>query len=83
MSGYGGVDDHNKNIEAVVLNYLDVVKAQLPDPTKPSAVFCQDDDCGEPIPEDRRQAMKGTQYCVHCAPKHVPKIRIRAVDHIL
>lgn len=83
MSGYGGPDDHHGNIEAVVENYLDVVRAQLPDPTKESAEYCEDRDCGEPIPEDRRQAMKGTQYCVHCADKHVPKIRIRAVDHIL
>jgi RNA polymerase-binding transcription factor DksA len=83
MSGYGGVDDHNKNIEAVVENYLDVVRAQLPDPSKGSAEYCQDDLCGEPIPEGRRAALPGVQYCVECAPKHVPQIRIRAVDHIL
>lgn len=83
MSGYGGVDDHNKNIEAVVENYLDVVRASLPDPTKESAEFCMDDDCGEEIPVGRRKALKGVQYCVHCADKHVVKIKIRAVDHIL
>lgn len=83
MSGYGGVDDHNKNIEAVLLNALDVNKAQLPDPTKPSAEFCMDDDCGEEIPQGRRDALPGVQYCVFCADKHRVKIKIRAVDHIL
>lgn len=83
MSGYGGPDDHNKNIEAVVQNSLDVVRSQLPDPTKESAEFCMDDDCGEPIPEGRRKALPGVQYCVHCADRHVVKIKIRAVDHIL
>lgn len=83
MSGYGGPDDHNKNIEAVVENYLDVVRSQLPDPTKESAEFCMDDDCGEEIPVGRRNALKGVQFCVHCADKHVVKIKIRAVDHIL
>lgn len=83
MSGYGGVDDHNKNIEAVVENYLDVVRATLPDPTKASAEFCQDDDCGEEIPEGRRKALPGVQYCVFCSDKHVVKINIRAVDNIL
>lgn len=83
MSGYGGVDDHNANIEAVVDNAIDVARANLPDPTKPSAEFCQDDDCGEPIPEGRRKAILGVQHCVHCAPKHALKIKIRAVDWIL
>lgn len=83
MSGYGGPDDHNANIEAVVLNSLDVVRAQLPDPSKPSAEYCMDDDCGEEIPEGRRNALPGVQYCVHCSDKHRPKINIHAVDWIL
>ena len=83
MSGYGGPDDHHGNIEAVVENYLDVVRAQLPDPTKESAEFCADDMCGDPIPEGRRKALPGVQYCVSCADKHVVKIKIRAVDNIL
>lgn len=81
MSGYGGPDDHNANIEAVVANALDVVRANLP--KGESAEFCQDDDCGEEIPEGRRTALPGVQFCVHCAPKHVYKPTIRAVDWIL
>ncbi|WKZ91257.1 DksA/TraR family C4-type zinc finger protein [Chimaeribacter arupi] len=29
-----------------------------------SEKFCQE--CGEPIPEARRQALKGVRYCVQC-----------------
>lgn len=83
MSGYGGVDDHNANIEAVVDNGVDVARANLPDPTKPSAEYCMDDDCGEEIEEGRRLALPGVQFCVQCADKHAVKINIRAVDWIL
>lgn len=83
MSGYGGPDDHNANIEAVISNFVDVIRSQLPDASKPSAEYCEDHACGEPIPEGRRVALPGVQYCVDCADKHVTAIRIRAVDHIL
>lgn len=81
MSGYGGVDDHNANIEAVIQNSLDIVRAKLP--TGESATHCRDNNCGEAIPEGRRQALKGVKYCIECAPNHVQHIRIRAVDYIL
>lgn len=81
MSGYGGVDDHNANIDAVIQNGIDVVRASMP--SGPSAEYCQDDLCGEPIPPARQKAVPGCQYCVDCAPKHAIKIRVRAVDHIL
>ncbi|NIF22295.1 DksA/TraR family C4-type zinc finger protein [Candidatus Pantoea multigeneris] len=32
-----------------------------------SAEFCED--CGEPIPEARRRALPGVQYCVNCQEK--------------
>lgn len=83
MSGYGGVDDHNANIDAVRDNAVDVARANLPDASKPSAHYCMDDDCGEEIPVGRRTALPGVQFCVNCAPKHVTKINIRAVDWIL
>lgn len=81
MSGYGSADDHNDNIDAMILNAIDVARAGLP--KGESALFCQDGDCGAPIPEGRRSALPGCQYCVDCAPKHAVKIRLRTVDHIL
>ncbi|MBB5017411.1 phage/conjugal plasmid C-4 type zinc finger TraR family protein [Chitinivorax tropicus] len=32
----------------------------------PSAEFCQMDHCGEPIPQARRLAAPGCQYCIDC-----------------
>lgn len=32
----------------------------------PSAEFCQDETCGEPIPEARRLAVPGCRYCIDC-----------------
>ena len=81
MSGYGSADDHLEVIESVVLNGIDVARASLP--TGESAFYCQDDACGEEIPEKRRQAIKGCQHCVHCAPKYEVSFKIRALDHIL
>ena len=33
-------------------------------PQRPSASHCQE--CGEPIPEARRRAAQGCQYCIEC-----------------
>lgn len=33
-------------------------------PQRPSASHCQE--CGEPIPEARRKAAQGCQYCIEC-----------------
>lgn len=35
-----------------------------------SAEFCQAHGCGEDIPEARRQAMPGVQFCVACQARH-------------
>lgn len=32
-----------------------------------SAEVCQQPDCGEPIPEERRRAVPGVRHCVDCA----------------
>ncbi len=38
----------------------------------PSAEFCEE--CGEPIPERRRQAVPGVQTCVQCQSERDAKI---------
>lgn len=38
--------------------------AVLPAPSRPSAKWCED--CGERIPDARRQAMPGVQFCIEC-----------------
>lgn len=79
MSGYGGPDDHNANIEAVVLNGIDIARAMLP--TGESNEYC--DDCDAEIPHARRIAMKGCKYCVTCQENHDKRPKIRAVDWML
>ncbi len=42
-----------------------------------SAEFC--DECGEPIPEARRQALAGVRYCVNCQSKKDKKMPSKVV----
>lgn len=39
-------------------------KAIMAKPTRPSAETCSD--CGDDIPEARREAIPGVLYCAHC-----------------
>ena len=41
-------------------------KAIMPKPDRPSAKWCEGIGCGERIPEARRKAVPGVQYCVEC-----------------
>ncbi len=38
-----------------------------------SAMHCQQHDCGAPIPEARRAALPGCQFCVDCQAKQERK----------
>lgn len=40
--------------------------ARLPEPTKESATHCRMHGCGEPIPQARREAVPGVQFCAEC-----------------
>ncbi|MDN8050335.1 TraR/DksA C4-type zinc finger protein [Burkholderia multivorans] len=31
-----------------------------------SAAFCQNEACGEPIPDERRRAVPGCRFCIEC-----------------
>ncbi len=58
----GAVQEH---IDATLTEAIERVRAQQP--SGESAVDCID--CGEPIPEARRQALQGVQRCVDCQEK--------------
>lgn len=45
-------------------------QAILPKPAKPSATHCQAPLCGEEIPEARRLAVPGVQFCIDCQKWH-------------
>lgn len=54
-------------IHALHLNMnaiADVRKRLAKQASKPSAEFCED--CGEDIPQARREAIPGVQRCIHC-----------------
>jgi len=54
---------HN-NMNAVA----DVRRKLLEQAAQPSAEFCEE--CGDEIPEARRKAVPGVQFCVFCQEKH-------------
>lgn len=55
-----------EQIEATVNDALEIARRNLPQGQE-SAEFCEE--CGEPIPEARRKALPGVQYCVSCQEK--------------
>ncbi len=54
----------NEQIEASVADELARLKASRGPAARASAEECAE--CGEPIPEKRRQAMPGVQLCIEC-----------------
>lgn len=82
MSGMGGPDEEAlhaiimaENEEYRVRRALQEQKQRL------SAILCKD--CDELIPERRRVAVPGVQYCIICQPKHDRVIRQKMLYHIL
>lgn len=49
---------------------LNQARGILPEPTEPSAKYCADPTCGAEIPEKRRQAWPGVQFCAECKARH-------------
>lgn len=41
-------------------------KAIMPKPTRESAKWCRTPGCGKRIPDARRKAVPGVQFCVEC-----------------
>ena len=41
-------------------------QAIQPKPIRESATYCRDSHCGAPIPEKRRRAVPGVEYCAEC-----------------
>ena len=87
MSGYIGNPDAESE-HALILNEngLHAVRQLL----VPGQVltYCQDEDCGEEIPEGRRnfflQRGQRCLYCVHCQPKHAAsRASVKMLDRIL
>ena len=83
MSGYGGNPDLESE-HALILaeNGVAAAKSMLK-----GKVLVNCNDCGDPIPEARRQfAIKlnhKCEYCITCQPKHDKAPSVRMLDRIL
>ncbi|WP_321883564.1 TraR/DksA C4-type zinc finger protein [Burkholderia cepacia] len=47
--------------------------------TAESAAFCQNEACGEPIPDERRRAVPGCRFCIECQERREQAINRRYV----
>lgn len=83
--GFTNADAESEHALILSENAIHAVQQQLAlQRMLPSRKTCKDEDCGNEIPEARRQLVPGVQYCVHCAPKHqVRQQRIKMLDRIL
>lgn len=80
MSGYAGNPDAESE-HALILSENGIAAARSMLPTGSSALYCLD--CGDPIPEARRQAQRGCKYCIECQPYHDVLPRVKMLDRIL
>lgn len=62
MSGYGSADDEAERAMIAAEEGIALARSMLP--TGPGTSHCVE--CGEPIPDARRVAMKGTRLCIDC-----------------
>lgn len=82
MSGMGGPDEESLHAIIMAENEEHRVRNILAEQQQRSSAFhCQD--CGEPIPLNRQQAVKGCRYCVDCQPNHDQVKRPKMLYHIL
>lgn len=61
-SGWGSDSAVQEQIDATLDDAVARVRSQLA--TGESALFCEE--CGDPIPQARRDAIPGVQLCVNC-----------------
>lgn len=64
--GFGDEDDVHEQIESTVNDEVQRARGSLPQGE--SLTHC--DECGNEIPEPRRQALPGVRLCVKCREEH-------------
>jgi phage/conjugal plasmid C-4 type zinc finger TraR family protein len=79
MSGYGKPDEEQENAQAMVDNAIALARMMIP--SGPSAKICGD--CGNAIPEARREAQPGCRYCVVCQVWHDKMPNLKVVTKML
>lgn len=80
MSGYiGNPDAESEHALILAENGVHACRSMIP--TGPSASHCHD--CGDPIPQARREAQPGCKYCVKCQVYHDRVPQVKMLDRIL
>jgi len=80
MSGYtGNPDAEAEHAQIMSDNGIELARSMLP--KGESAFACHD--CGEPIPQARREAQKGCKYCIDCQPNHDKLPLIKMITKML
>lgn len=82
MSGYGGPDDDALAAIIANENAITEVRNRVYNPT---LIYEDCIDCGEEIPEKRRNAIKGCMRCISCQELEdkKPKIKIKMLDKLI
>ncbi|QYN44558.1 MULTISPECIES: DksA/TraR family C4-type zinc finger protein [unclassified Gilliamella] len=62
-SGWASDDAVNQQIESTIADAIENARRQLKQGAQ-SADFCVE--CGDPIPQARKLALPGVQYCLNC-----------------
>ncbi|QQM13868.1 hypothetical protein CPT_Morttis_131 [Acinetobacter phage Morttis] len=69
MNGWGPNDPVFETNKATIDDAIDWARLELELQSKrESNEFC--DDCGDEIPQRRREVVKGVKYCIGCQPAH-------------
>jgi len=69
--GYFNSDAYSESALAYAEGAVDVVRSVLAkQQSRESALVCKNPDCDEDIPEGRRRAVPGVQFCVNCASQY-------------
>jgi phage/conjugal plasmid C-4 type zinc finger TraR family protein len=61
-SGWASDDAVQEQIDSTINDGIASIRQRLAGGE--SALYCEE--CGEPIPSARRDALKGVKYCLHC-----------------
>ncbi|AUM58544.1 DksA-like zinc-finger protein [Proteus phage phiP4-3] len=68
MNGWGPSDDSFATKEAIIKDAIEWARLSLLNSSSNNDIYCLD--CGEEIPERRRQIIKNCNYCCTCQESH-------------
>lgn len=79
MGGFGNPDEEAECAMALVDTGIAIARSMIR--SGPASKVCLD--CGDPIPESRRQASPGCLYCLVCQVSHDKRPNVKLVTKML